>query len=169
MRQKILKQVGVLLTVSILLTFLVVSLTMYSKFNGYMHDSVREEAEYIRVAIEETEGDYLNEKISSLKSDNRITLLNTDGTVLYDSLEDASAMGNHGNRPEVKEAEKKAPVRCCDIRKHWTNRPFTTLSCWRTEKFSGCQEASILFLGICSQGLHWWLFWCWQSSVSRFS
>ena len=72
MRQKILKQVGVLLTVSILLTFLVVSLTMYSKFNGYMHDSVREEAEYIRVAIEETEGDYLNEKISSLKSDNRI-------------------------------------------------------------------------------------------------
>ena len=69
MRQKILKQVGVLLTVSILLTFLVVSLTMYSKFNGYMHDSVREEAEYIRVAIEETEGDYLNEKISSLKSD----------------------------------------------------------------------------------------------------
>lgn len=106
MRQKILKQVGVLLTVSILLTFLVVSLTMYSKFNGYMHDSVREEAEYIRVAIEETEGDYLNEKISSLKSDNRITLLNTDGTVLYDSLEDASAMGNHGNRPEVKEAEK---------------------------------------------------------------
>ena len=49
MRQKILKQVGVLLTVSILLTFLVVSLTMYSKFNGYMHDSVREEAEYIRV------------------------------------------------------------------------------------------------------------------------
>lgn len=45
------------MTVSILLTFLVVSLTMYSKFNGYMHDSVREEAEYIRVAIEETEGD----------------------------------------------------------------------------------------------------------------
>lgn len=75
MRQKILKQIGVLLTVSILLTFLVVSLTMYSKFNGYMHDSVREEAEYIRVAIEETEGDYLNEKISRLKSDNRITLL----------------------------------------------------------------------------------------------
>ena len=36
MRQKILKQVGVLLTVSILLTFLVVSLTMYSKFNGYI-------------------------------------------------------------------------------------------------------------------------------------
>ena len=106
MRQKILKQVGVLLTVSILLTFLVVSLTMYSKFNGYMHESVREEAEYIKVAIEETDGAYLNEKISSMKSDNRITLLNTDGTVLYDSLEDASTMGNHNDRPEVREAEK---------------------------------------------------------------
>ena len=106
MRQKILKQVGVLLTVSILLTFLVVSLTMYSKFNGYMHESVREEAEYIKVAIEETDGAYLNEKISSMKSDNRITLLNADGTVLYDSLEDASTMGNHNDRPEVREAEK---------------------------------------------------------------
>ena len=106
MRQKILKQVGVLLTVSILLTFLVVSLTMYSKFNGYMHESVREEAEYIKVAIEETDGAYLNEKISSMKSDNRITLLNTAGTVLYDSLEDASTMGNHNDRPEVREAEK---------------------------------------------------------------
>ena len=106
MRQKILKQVGVLLTVSILLTFLVVSLTMYSKFNGYMHESVREEAEYIKVAIEETDGAYLNEKISSMKSDNRITLLKTDGTVLYDSLEDASTMGNHNDRPEVREAEK---------------------------------------------------------------
>ena len=29
------------------------------------------------------------------------------------------------NRPEVKEAVKKRlPVRCCDIRKHWTNRRF---------------------------------------------
>ena len=162
MRQKILKQVGVLLTVSILLTFLVVSLTMYSKFNGYMHDSVREEAEYIRVAIEETEGDYLNEKISSLKSDNRITLLNTDGTVLYDSLEDASAMGNHGNRPEVKEAEKKAPVRCCDIRKHWTNRLLLRYPAGG-RKNSPCIKKHRFVLGICSQGLHWWLFWCWQS------
>ena len=110
------------MTVSILLTFLVVSLTMYSKFNGYMHDSVREEAEYIRVAIEETEGDYLNEKISSLKSDNRITLLNTDGTVLYDSLEDASAMGNHGNRPEVKEAEKKGLCVVCGNQRRYDNR-----------------------------------------------
>ena len=164
MRQKILKQVGVLLTVSILLTFLVVSLTMYSKFNGYMHDSVREEAEYIRVAIEETEGDYLNEKISSLKSDNRITLLNTDGTVLYDSLEDASAMGNHGNRPEVKEAEKKGSGEMLRYSETLAKQTFYTLSCWRTEKFSVYQEASILFLGICNQGLHWWLFWCWQSS-----
>ena len=41
-----------------------------------------------------------------MKSDNRITLLNTDGTVLYDSLEDASTMGNHNDRPEVREAEK---------------------------------------------------------------
>ena len=134
MRQKILKQVGVLLTVSILLTFLVVSLTMYSKFNGYMHDSVREEAEYIRVAIEETEGDYLNEKISSLKSDNRITLLNTDGTVLYDSLEETDFLlrypaGGRKNSPCIKKhrfcswvsAVRDYTGGCFGVGNHWNS------------------------------------------------
>lgn len=107
MRQKILKQVGVLLTGSILLTFLVVSLTMYEKFNGYMHASVREEAEYIKIAIEDSDGEYLGDRVRQLKSESRITLLNTDGKVLYDSMEDASSMENHSDRPEVQEAEKK--------------------------------------------------------------
>lgn len=123
-----------------------------------------EEAEYIRVAIEETEGDYLNEKISSLKSDNRITLLNTDGTVLYDSLEDASAMGNHGNRPEVKEAEKKGSGEMLRYSETLDKHDFLLrISCLESGKILRVSRSTILFLGICSQGLHWWLFWCWQS------
>ena len=42
MKQKILNQVGVLLISSILITFLVVSLSMYDKFGVYMKESVRE-------------------------------------------------------------------------------------------------------------------------------
>ena len=45
MKQKILNQVGVLLTCSILITFLVVSLVMYNRFNGYMMQSVRNETD----------------------------------------------------------------------------------------------------------------------------
>ena len=84
---------------SILITFLVVSLSMYDKFGVYMKESVREEAEYISLAIEETDGVYLNSNLSKMSSTSRITLLDQDGTVLYDSLETAEKMENHSDRP----------------------------------------------------------------------
>ena len=92
---------------SILITFLVVSLSMYDKFGVYMKESVREEAEYISLAIEETDGVYLNSDLSKMSSASRITLLDQDGTVLYDSLEAADKMGNHSYRPEFQEALEK--------------------------------------------------------------
>ena len=63
MRQKILNQVGILLISSVLVTFLVVSLAMYDKFSGYMQEDVREEIQYIKVAVEESQGDDLLEKM----------------------------------------------------------------------------------------------------------
>ncbi len=45
----------------------------------------------------------------SLENDGlRITCVDTDGTVLYDSMEDASSMENHKERPEIAEAIKMA-------------------------------------------------------------
>lgn len=105
MKQKILNQVGVLLTCSILITFLAVSLVMYNRFNGYMMQGVRNEAEYIRIALENTSQDYLTEGVGQLAS-SRITLVDTDGTVIFDSVEDAADMENHANRPEIVEALK---------------------------------------------------------------
>lgn len=107
MKQKILNQIGVLLISSVLITFLVVSLSMYDNFGGFMKESVREEAEYIRLAMEETDGKYLTPKVSQMPSVSRITLLDTDGTVLFDSIELAENMGNHGDRPEFQEASEK--------------------------------------------------------------
>ena len=106
MKQKILNQVGVLLISSILITFLVVSLSMFEKFGVYMKESVREEAEYISLAIEETDGACLSYDLSKLSSASRITLLDSDGTVLFDSLEPAEKMENHSNRPEFQQALK---------------------------------------------------------------
>ena len=91
---------------SILITFLVVSLSMFEKFGVYMKESVREEAEYISLAIEETDGACLSYDLSKLSSASRITLLDSDGTVLFDSLEPAEKMENHSNRPEFQQALK---------------------------------------------------------------
>ena len=106
MKQKILNQVGVLLISSILVTFLVVSLSMYEQFAGYMKESVREEAGYICMAIEQSEGSYLNDELKSIATASRITLLDSDGAVLYDSEEDENTMENHSNRPEFQQAVK---------------------------------------------------------------
>ena len=107
MKQKILNQVGVLLISSILVTFLVVSLSMYEQFAGYMKESVREEAGYICMAIEQSEGSYLNDELKSIATASRITLLDSDGAVLYDSEEDENTMENHSNRPEFQQAERE--------------------------------------------------------------
>lgn len=106
MRQKILNHVGVLLISSVLITFLVVSLAMYEKFNGYMQEGIQEETEYLRIALENTGNDYLNLEVGEL-TNSRITLVDTDGTVLFDSLEPAQDMENHSDRPEFQEARDK--------------------------------------------------------------
>lgn len=41
---------------------------------------------------------------STIEPDTRMTLISSDGTVLYDSLADESSMENHAQRPEVMEA-----------------------------------------------------------------
>lgn len=107
MRQKILNQVGILLISSVLVTFLVVSLAMYDKFSGYMQEDVREEIQYIKVAVEESQGDDLLEKMGEFTGSSRITLMQEDGTVIFDSVEDSQMLENHRNRPEFEEALEK--------------------------------------------------------------
>ncbi|MBS6194735.1 MAG: PAS domain-containing protein [Clostridiales bacterium] len=107
MRQKILNQVSGLLLSSVLLTFLIISLAMYDKFDNYMHESVVEEAGYIRVALEESDNRDLVREIAQMSDDSRITLVDADGTVLFDSTGEAEVMENHGDRPEILEAREK--------------------------------------------------------------
>lgn len=104
MRQKILNQVAVLLLGSVFITFLVVSLVMYNKFTGYMQTSVQEETEYIKVALEENVSADVLKTMGALAENNRITLLNQEGKVLYDSFGDETHMENHKDRPEIADA-----------------------------------------------------------------
>ena len=97
---------GIMVVLSVILTFIAASAVMYGKYNHYMKQDVSNEAEYIRYAVENTGKEYLNKTTGDLTT-SRITLAKPDGTILYDSEKDASDLENHKDRPEIIEAMKE--------------------------------------------------------------
>lgn len=106
MKKKILTHTSVMIILTVILTFIAASLVMYDKFDSVMKEGVRDEAEYVKVGMEETGDEYLSEKVGKA-TDTRITLTNAEGTVLYDSETDAKKLPNHGDRPEFVQAMKE--------------------------------------------------------------
>ena len=98
--------VGLLVALSIFLTFTAASVVMYEKYNSYMQQDVKNEAKYIRYAIENIGEEYLTEETGNLTT-SRITLTRPDGTVLYDSEKYPDSMENHKSRPEFESAREK--------------------------------------------------------------
>ena len=106
MKQRILNHVGIMVVLSVILTFFAASAIMYGKYNHYMKQDVRNEVQYIRYAVENTGEEYLNKTTGDLTT-SRITLARPDGTILYDSEKDASDLENHKDRPEIIQALEK--------------------------------------------------------------
>ena len=74
---------------------------MYSNYQAQAYDILEVEAEHIAEGMQICGGeDYL----ASMQSDERITWIAPDGSVLYDNMADADTMENHLHRPEVQEA-----------------------------------------------------------------
>lgn len=69
---------------AVLVTFLAASVVTYNKLNTYMQRGVREEAQYICLAMDEYGDSFLTKKLQTVSS-SRVTLIRKDGTVLYDS------------------------------------------------------------------------------------
>ena len=105
MRKKILNHTCLLVVVSMFLTFFAASLVMYSKYNEDLKQSVRDSIRYIQNGVEKMGDSYLDKKLDEASAA-RITLLDGEGNVLFDSLENPAALENHSNRPEFIEAEK---------------------------------------------------------------
>lgn len=103
MKQRILNHVSFLVILSVLLTFVAASTVMYSKFSTYMKEGVRDEAQYIRVGMEDAGENFLSHKVGQLTG-SRITLTDGEGNVLYDSEADPQELSNHSDRPEFIQA-----------------------------------------------------------------
>ncbi len=74
---------------------------LYDYFNGLVFDEIENQAYLISSGIESEGDDYLK-RISD--ADNRITVINPDGSVSYDSKSNINNMDNHSGREEIVEA-----------------------------------------------------------------
>lgn len=84
------------------------ALVILSVFYSYSDDQVRNNLKTVEAVAEaelkaQGSADFIN---SSIDSNSRITLIAADGTVIADSETDPSALGNHGDRQEVRKAQE---------------------------------------------------------------
>ena len=102
MAKRIFRNVVLTAVLAVLLTASLVVFAMYHAYEGSMAQELRQEAGYIARALEMAGDDLAY--FQDFHSDNRITLIHPEGTVIYDSAADAAQMENHAERPEVVQA-----------------------------------------------------------------
>ena len=108
MRNRIYWNMGVLSVVTILLTSLITLSVSYRIYFQQIRDGIKNEAIQIENGYRHAEDPiaYLN-SMDTVSEEMRITVIEPNGTVEYDSITDESTMGNHADRPEVEEAVQK--------------------------------------------------------------
>lgn len=97
------------LSCAILVVISIFVLILFCNVNRVMMENKMEsEAEDIAVALDHMEHDKIDDYLNQITNANlsRITLVDTDGTVLFDTKEEPKQMANHLNRPEVQGALK---------------------------------------------------------------
>ena len=109
MRRRIYWNMCLVALFSLILATLVTTGMFYKDLQTQMKREVATEVRYIQSAMEMGGREYLD--FLSTRGDgnriNRITWVDTDGTVLYDSFKNSENLENHLDRPEIKEALEK--------------------------------------------------------------
>ncbi len=103
---------------TLLISYLILTVALYGHNMDLMKMEVRQEARYIRTAINITGSLYL-EKMDEVDVRTRVTQISSDGAVIYDSGRDAKTLDSHKSRKEVQQALSKGTgedVRMSDTR-----------------------------------------------------
>ncbi|MFI3208521.1 MAG: ATP-binding protein [Eubacteriales bacterium] len=103
MKRRFQRTMGLILCITLIISCALFSGILYSNNLAFMQEEVKKEAQIISTAINVSDDDYIDTIIPFL-GESRVTLIATDGTVLYDTDEAAEDMENHGLREEVIEA-----------------------------------------------------------------
>ena len=92
-----------ILGLALLLSYGFFSFIVYYQNLSLLKSEVKQEARYIRTAVDIVGSDYL-ERLDNVEVNTRVTRIGADGTVLYDSGGDERLLENHKGREEVKQA-----------------------------------------------------------------
>ncbi|MGN0384036.1 MAG: ATP-binding protein [Eubacterium sp.] len=102
MTKKIFRNIIAVTATTVLMCFVIILGILYDHFETRLKTELKEEAEYVSRGVEAAGLDYFN----NITAQNRITWINSDGTVIYDTDADVSDMENHLDRSEVNDALK---------------------------------------------------------------
>lgn len=104
MKKKLVKYFVCMTCAAILLTMILMTALMYNLFERRVLEDLRIEARMMAYMIGQ-EGVPQDDRL--LAGELRLTLINSDGVVLYDNEAEAGGMDNHARRPEVKAAMER--------------------------------------------------------------
>lgn len=109
MKRKIYWNMCLVALFSMVLATLLTTWLISGDLQAQMKQAVATEVRYIESAMEVSGQAYLDHLASrgDGNSINRITWIDTDGTVLYDSFADSESLENHKDRPEVVQAVER--------------------------------------------------------------
>ena len=102
MRKKINTELVLIAAVAIILTSIFATFTYYRIFQTEVFGSLRTCAHVLAESVPDENSDLGDYPV--VDEDLRITLIDEAGTVLMDTNADIGGMGNHGERPEIKQA-----------------------------------------------------------------
>ncbi len=101
MKQKIFRSMLLIAVLVLLLSSIISTAYLHTTYNAEQAQELSVELELVADAVNALGTDYL----AGVEDDTfRFTVVGSDGTVLYDTKADASAMGNHTDREEIVEA-----------------------------------------------------------------
>lgn len=92
--------------VATLLSAFMITVVYYNKQEAQMKREVVTEARYLEAGMELSGREYLDQLSNKIRGNlqNRITLIDENGDVLFDSYASNDDMDNHSNRPEIQSA-----------------------------------------------------------------
>ncbi|MCL1849730.1 MAG: PAS domain-containing sensor histidine kinase, partial [Clostridiales bacterium] len=104
MKKIIFRNLCILAIFSAILTIGLMTMVMYNETASLMQQQIKNEGGFLSLTLDREVPISFLKEASFVLPMSRITLINTDGSIIYDDRADAAAMENHLDRQEVQDA-----------------------------------------------------------------